>query len=71
MDMLAVDLTNLEADVGTIVTLLGSDGNDSITAPELAERAGISTYELLCHFGLRLPKVFLNKPEPGATPTQR
>ena len=79
MDMLAIDLTNLDADTGTIVTLLGSDGDDSIAAPELARRAGISIYELLCHFGLRLPKTYvqsktrgaLSEPGSGPSSTQR
>jgi alanine racemase len=79
MDMLAIDLTDLNADTGTIVTLLGSDGDDVIAAPELARRAGISSYELLCHFGLRLPKTYLqsetrgtlSKREPGPASTPR
>ena len=59
MDMLAVDLTDIDANTDATVTLLGASGNEAITAWELAQRAGISHYELLCHFGLRLPKVYL------------
>ena len=58
MDMVTIDLTGTEAGVGTEVTLLGRDGDETITAWELARLRGTVPYEVLCHFGLRLPKRF-------------
>jgi alanine racemase len=59
MDMLAVDLTGTDAGEGSEVVLLGRQGGESIDAFELADRAGTLVYEVLCGFGLRLPKVYL------------
>ena len=61
MDMLAVDLTDLEAGVGDDVLLLGSEGHETIDAFELARHAGTPIYEVLCGLGLRLPKVFVEQ----------
>jgi alanine racemase len=57
MDLVLVDLTATGGEVGEVVTLLGEDGGERITASELAERTGTLVYEVLCHFGLRLPRV--------------
>jgi alanine racemase len=59
MDMLAVDITEVEATTGDQVVLLGRDGQESITAEELAERAGSLSYSVLCDFGLRLPRLYM------------
>lgn len=61
MDMLAIDLTDSTAGEGDDVVLLGSDGNHAIDAFELAGHADVPVYEILCGFGLRLPKVFLEQ----------
>ena len=59
MDMLTIDLTDTDAGLGSEVTLVGKDGSQSVSAVELAGLAATLSYELLCHFGLRLPKRFL------------
>ena len=59
MDMVTLDLTATAAEVGTIVTLLAGSAEQGPTAVELAERAGTVPYEILCHFGLRLPKQYV------------
>ena len=56
MDMVTLDLTDTAADVGSVVTLLAGEASSGPTAFELAELAGTVPYEILCHFGLRLPK---------------
>ncbi len=56
MDLMLFDLGSEGGEVGETVTLLGRDGDASISALEIAERAGTLVYELLCHFGLRLPR---------------
>jgi hypothetical protein len=61
MDMLAIDLTESNAGEGDDVVLLGSEDDQTIDAFELARHAGVPVYEILCGFGLRLPKVFLEQ----------
>ncbi len=56
MDMLLVDLTESGGEVGERVTLLGRQGGERITALELAARVPSIPYQMLCLFGLRLPR---------------
>ena len=64
--MFAVDVNNARAyrpvsgiEVGDVVTIMGSDGDDAITADEIAELRGTINYEVVCDFGLRLEKVYV------------
>jgi alanine racemase len=59
MDLLTLDLSDTDAAVGSTVTLLAGRAASGPTVVELAERAGTTPYEILCHFGLRLPKLYL------------
>ena len=59
MDMVTLDLTETGAEVGGVVTLLAGSADRGPTAVELAQLAGTVPYEILCHFGLRLPKQYL------------
>jgi alanine racemase len=56
MDLMLFDLGPAGGEVGDSVTLLGRDRGEEITAREIAGRAGTLVYEVLCHFGLRLPR---------------
>ncbi|MEO8277432.1 MAG: alanine racemase [Thermoanaerobaculia bacterium] len=56
MDLMAIDLTDSDATVGAAVTLLGRQGGEEVSAVELAENVGTIPYQLLCLFGLRLPR---------------
>ena len=59
MDQFMVDLTDLgEAKVGDEVVFMGSQGNDKITADEIAERAGTISYEIVSRMSPRLPRVY-------------
>jgi alanine racemase len=60
MDMVTLDLTASAAETGSVVTLLAGDAKSGPTAVELADQAGTISYEILCHFGLRLPKRYLD-----------
>ncbi len=52
MNLVIVDVSDLpDARVGDEVVLLGEQGNESITADELAERAGTIHYEITCLVG--------------------
>jgi alanine racemase len=72
MDMLALDVTGAGAALGAEVVLLGRRGGEEITAWELARRAGTIPYELLCGFGLRLPRRYLRngREEPARDATE-
>ncbi len=60
MDQMMVDVSHLEqVEIGTIVTLIGQDGKEEITADELAEREGTINYEVVCGLSKRVPRVYL------------
>ena len=60
MDQLMVDVTDIpEVQPWDLVTLVGRDGDDSITMEELAEASGGFHYELACIFGKRVPRVYV------------
>ena len=55
MDQLMVDVTGLKnAKVGDKVTLLGKDGENTITPEEIAELTGTVNYEVVCQFQKRV-----------------
>ncbi len=55
MDQMAVDVTEIpEAKVGMTVTLIGTDGEEEMTAPLLAENAESISNELLSRMGQRV-----------------
>lgn len=61
MDQLLVDVTDLDpVTPGETVVLLGSDGDERITAEDLAAQAGTTSYEILTRWAARLPRVELN-----------
>ncbi len=59
MDMTMFDVTDCDAGLGDLVTLLGRDGDALVTVGELAERADVSPYELLTGLRLRLPRRYI------------
>lgn len=64
MDQLMVDVSHIpEAKTGRAVTLLGRDGQEEITAQELADLSGGFHYELLCCLGKRVPRIYTSKGE--------
>lgn len=60
MDQFMVDVTHIpDVKAGDEVTLMGRDGNEAISAEELADMAKETfNYELVCDFGKRIPRVF-------------
>ncbi len=59
MDQFMVDVTDIkDVKQGDIVTLLGRDGSNYISAEELAEWSHSFAYELLCMVGKRIPRVY-------------
>jgi alanine racemase len=56
MDMTMIDVTDVECAVGDVATLIGADGDESITVNEIAEVAEMSPYEILTGLRGRLPR---------------
>lgn len=62
MDQTMIDLgEQCSAAIGDEVVLFGRQGNEEITATELADLAGTINYEILCAMSPRVPRVYLNK----------
>ena len=60
MDYTTIDVTDLpEIEEEAVVTLLGSDGDETINASELAELKGTHTYEIVCALGKRAQRVYV------------
>ena len=58
MDQLTVDISDIQGvHHGDKVTLIGSDGDEQITAEEIAGLAGTITNELLCRLGTRIRRI--------------
>jgi len=45
--------------VGDEAVMIGRQGNDEISADEVAEMLGTISYEVLCRIGPRVPRVYL------------
>jgi alanine racemase len=59
MDMLMVDVTDVPgAALGDAVTLIGRDGDESITVDDVAGWAGTVNYEILCGISKRVPRIY-------------
>lgn len=68
MDQFMVDVSGIEGiKAGEKVTLIGNDGNETISAEELGERSGRFNYELVCLIGARIPRVYLLEGKPVLT----
>ncbi len=69
MDMTMVDITDIEdATMGDIVTLIGQQGEERITAADLAACLNTIPYEILCTIGPRIPRIYSNGPTDLTTP---
>ncbi len=60
MDQMMIDVTDApEAEIGAVVTLIGTDGGETITADEVAGLIGTIGYEVVCGISKRVPRMFL------------
>jgi alanine racemase len=62
MDVTLVDATATGAERGDRVVCLGRDGDEAVTAWELARAAGTIPYEILCGVGPRVARVYREEP---------
>lgn len=59
MDMMMVDVTDIDGiEVEDEVTLIGTDGERTITAEEIGELSGSFNYEIVCGISKRVPKIY-------------
>ncbi|WP_373061524.1 alanine racemase [Gemmatimonas sp.] len=64
MDMIMVDVTDVPCAVGDVATLIGTDGADTLSTEQVAEKAELSPYELLVGLALRVPSRPLSSSPP-------
>lgn len=61
MDLMTIDVTNCpELRLGDAVTLLGSEGEASIDAQQMARWAGTISYSVLCGIHARVKRVYID-----------
>lgn len=70
MDQMMVDVTDIpEVAREDVVTLIGRDDDEFISAEEMAEAAGTINYEIVCAISKRVRRVYVRKdgesPDPG------
>ena len=64
MDQFMVDVTHIPGVcAGDVVTIFGTDGSETITADEVADKAQTSGYELVCGIAPRVSRVYLKNGE--------
>ncbi len=62
MDMCTLNVSHIpDCQIGDEVVMLGRQGDDEITAGEIAAKAGTISYEIICALGKRAPRVFVQK----------
>lgn len=60
MDQMIADITGIEdAETGDEVTLMGQDGNETISAEDIASWAGTISYEILLSSSSRVERIYL------------
>jgi alanine racemase len=63
MDQLMLDVSAIpDLQTGEVVTLLGQEGNAEISADDWAATLGTISWEILCGFKHRLPRVAVGQP---------
>lgn len=59
MDQIVIDVGDEDFDVGEEIVLLGSQGDQTITADEWANQLGTISYEVVCSIGPRVPRRYV------------
>ncbi|MGH2773742.1 MAG: alanine racemase [Actinomycetota bacterium] len=60
MDHFLVDAGNDHLEIGDEVVIIGSQGEETITAQEVADRMSTIPYEVVCSISARVPRLYLN-----------
>lgn len=61
MDQCIIDVTGIPVSSGDVATFIGTDGNETVSAADLAQYAGTIHYEILCSIGKRIPRIYNKK----------
>lgn len=62
MDMMMIDVTDIEgAAINDEVVLIGRQGDNTITADDIARLTDTISYEVLCSIGKRVPRVYIKQ----------
>ncbi|NLP43624.1 MAG: alanine racemase [Peptococcaceae bacterium] len=62
MDQTMVDVTEIEGvKLGDVVTILGRDGEETISAAKMAASINTISYEILCGISQRVPRIYVNR----------
>lgn len=62
MDQLMLDVSDVpQAAAGDEVVIIGSQGDDALSAQSMAQAAGTINYELVCLIGKRVPRLYLEQ----------
>jgi alanine racemase len=59
MDFMMADVTDVpRVSLGDEVVLIGSQGQETITAEEIADKMNTISYEVFCAIGKRIPRIY-------------
>ena len=58
MDMITVDVSDVKAETGDEVVIIGAQGDDRIDVREIAAAIGTNPYEVLCRVGTRIERIY-------------
>jgi alanine racemase len=58
MDNITVEVGDAAVSIGDVATLIGGDGDQRVTAEELAQRLGTINYEITCGVSARVPRTY-------------
>lgn len=68
MDMLSIDVTGMAVEPGDEVVIIGRQGDDEITAREMAATIGAIPWEVVCRLGSRIERRYEeSQRHPGST----
>ncbi|MDP4152196.1 MAG: alanine racemase [Bacillota bacterium] len=58
MDQMIVDISDIDASQGQTVTVMGTEGDETVSADEIALIRGCINYEVVCGVARRIPRVY-------------
>ena len=62
MDKIMCDVGHIpDAEIGDEVVLIGKQGDDEITADEVAQKAGTISYDIFCGLGRRVERIYIDE----------
>jgi alanine racemase len=61
MDQFMVDVGDAPIEIGDVATLIGRDGDEAVTAEELAGHIGTINYEVTTRVPSRVPRIYLDE----------